>query len=68
MQSGSTFNTMTSELKTQRDELVGANATLDERNRFTGAREPARVELCVHVRLGQAEVVEFQHARNGAIH
>jgi two-component system, NtrC family, nitrogen regulation sensor histidine kinase NtrY len=34
---GSTFNTMTSELKTQRDELVGANATLDERNRFMEA-------------------------------
>lgn len=34
---GSTFNTMTSELKSQRDELVGANATLDERNRFMEA-------------------------------
>jgi len=34
---GSTFNTMTTELKTQRDELVGANATLDERNRFMEA-------------------------------
>src|SRR5680860_780498 len=34
---GSTFNTMTSELKTQRDELVGANSTLDERNRFMEA-------------------------------
>jgi len=31
---GSTFNTMASELKTQRDELVGTNATLDEHNRF----------------------------------
>lgn len=34
---GSTFNTMTSELKSQRDELVGANATLDERNCFMEA-------------------------------
>jgi two-component system, NtrC family, nitrogen regulation sensor histidine kinase NtrY len=34
---GSTFNTMTSELKSQRDELVGANSTLDERNRFMEA-------------------------------
>jgi two-component system nitrogen regulation sensor histidine kinase NtrY len=34
---GSTFNTMATELKTQRDELVGANATLDERNRFMEA-------------------------------
>jgi len=34
---GSTFNTMASELKTQRDELVGANGTLDERNRFMEA-------------------------------
>lgn len=34
---GSTFNTMASELKTQRDDLVGANATLDERNRFMEA-------------------------------
>jgi len=34
---GSTFNTMASELKTQRDELVGANETLDERNRFMEA-------------------------------
>ena len=34
---GSTFNTMASELKTQRDELVGANSTLDERNRFMEA-------------------------------
>ena len=34
---GSTFNTMASELKSQRDELVGANATLDERNRFMSA-------------------------------
>jgi two-component system nitrogen regulation sensor histidine kinase NtrY len=34
---GSTFNTMTSELKTQRDELVGANTTLDERRRFMEA-------------------------------
>ena len=34
---GSTFNTMASELRTQRDELVGANATLDERNRFMEA-------------------------------
>ena len=34
---GSTFNTMTSELKSQRDELVGANTTLDERRRFMEA-------------------------------
>jgi two-component system, NtrC family, nitrogen regulation sensor histidine kinase NtrY len=34
---GTTFNTMTSELKSQRDELVGANSTLDERNRFMEA-------------------------------
>ena len=34
---GSTFNTMTSELKSQRDELVGANLTLDERRRFMEA-------------------------------
>ncbi len=34
---GSTFNTMASELKTQRDELVGANTTLDEHNRFMSA-------------------------------
>ncbi len=34
---GSTFNTMASELKSQRDELVGANATLDERNCFMEA-------------------------------
>ena len=34
---GTSFNTMASELKTQRDELVGANATLDERNRFMEA-------------------------------
>ncbi|MEM7191336.1 MAG: PAS domain-containing sensor histidine kinase [Pseudomonadota bacterium] len=34
---GSTFNTMASELKTQRDELVGTNATLDEHNRFMSA-------------------------------
>jgi len=34
---GSTFNTMASELKSQRDELVGANNTLDERNRFMEA-------------------------------
>jgi two-component system nitrogen regulation sensor histidine kinase NtrY len=34
---GSTFNTMTSELKSQRDALVGANATLDERRRFMEA-------------------------------
>jgi two-component system nitrogen regulation sensor histidine kinase NtrY len=34
---GSTFNTMASELKRQRDELVGANATLDERNCFMEA-------------------------------
>lgn len=34
---GSTFNTMTAELKTQRDELVGANVTLDEHNRFMSA-------------------------------
>jgi len=34
---GSTFNTMTSELRSQRDELVGANTTLDERRRFMEA-------------------------------
>jgi two-component system nitrogen regulation sensor histidine kinase NtrY len=34
---GTTFNNMASELKSQRDELVGANATLDERNRFMEA-------------------------------
>lgn len=34
---GDTFNTMTSELKSQRDALVGANATLDERRRFMEA-------------------------------
>jgi two-component system nitrogen regulation sensor histidine kinase NtrY len=34
---GSTFNTMTSELKRQRDALVGANSTLDERRRFMEA-------------------------------
>ena len=34
---GSTFNTMTSELKSQRDELVGANMKLDERRRFMEA-------------------------------
>jgi two-component system nitrogen regulation sensor histidine kinase NtrY len=34
---GDTFNTMTSELKTQRDALVGANSTLDERRRFMEA-------------------------------
>jgi two-component system nitrogen regulation sensor histidine kinase NtrY len=34
---GSTFNTMTSELRSQRDELVGANSKLDERRRFTEA-------------------------------
>ncbi len=34
---GSTFNTMTSELKSQRDELVGANTMLDERRRFMEA-------------------------------
>ncbi len=34
---GSTFNTMTSELKSQRDALVGANTTLDERRRFMEA-------------------------------
>lgn len=34
---GASFNTMASELKTQRDELVGANDTLDERNRFMEA-------------------------------
>jgi two-component system nitrogen regulation sensor histidine kinase NtrY len=34
---GSTFNTMTSELKSQRDELVGANEALDERRRFMEA-------------------------------
>jgi two-component system nitrogen regulation sensor histidine kinase NtrY len=34
---GSTFNTMTSELKSQRDELVDANSKLDERRRFMEA-------------------------------
>ena len=34
---GSTFNTMTSELKSQRDALVGANSKLDERRRFIEA-------------------------------
>ncbi len=34
---GTTFNTMTSELKSQRDALVGANSTLDERRRFMEA-------------------------------
>jgi two-component system nitrogen regulation sensor histidine kinase NtrY len=34
---GSTFNNMTSELKSQRDELVGANTKLDERRRFMEA-------------------------------
>jgi two-component system nitrogen regulation sensor histidine kinase NtrY len=34
---GTTFNTMSSELKSQRDELVGANTMLDERNRFMEA-------------------------------
>jgi two-component system nitrogen regulation sensor histidine kinase NtrY len=34
---GSTFNTMTSELRSQRDELVGANTKLDERRRFMEA-------------------------------
>jgi two-component system nitrogen regulation sensor histidine kinase NtrY len=34
---GSTFNTMTSKLKSQRDELVGANTALDERRRFMEA-------------------------------
>jgi two-component system nitrogen regulation sensor histidine kinase NtrY len=34
---GSTFNIMTSELKSQRDELVGANMQLDERRRFMEA-------------------------------
>ena len=34
---GRTFNTMTAELKTQRDALVAANATMDARRRFTEA-------------------------------
>jgi two-component system nitrogen regulation sensor histidine kinase NtrY len=34
---GSTFNTMTTELRSQRDELVGANMKLDERRRFMEA-------------------------------
>jgi two-component system, NtrC family, nitrogen regulation sensor histidine kinase NtrY len=34
---GATFNTMTAELKSQRDALVGANTTLDERRRFMEA-------------------------------
>jgi two-component system nitrogen regulation sensor histidine kinase NtrY len=36
-QLGATFNRMTSELRGQRDELVGANAMLDERRRFMEA-------------------------------
>ncbi|MCG8561353.1 MAG: ATP-binding protein, partial [Hyphomicrobiales bacterium] len=34
---GSTFNTMTSQLRSQRNELVGANTMLDERRRFIEA-------------------------------
>jgi two-component system, NtrC family, nitrogen regulation sensor histidine kinase NtrY len=34
---GRTFNTMTSELKSQRDELVAANTVMDARRRFTEA-------------------------------
>jgi two-component system nitrogen regulation sensor histidine kinase NtrY len=34
---GSTFNTMTSELRSQRNELVGANLKLDDRRRFMEA-------------------------------
>ena len=34
---GTTFNTMTSELKSQRDELMGANTKLDERRSFMEA-------------------------------
>ncbi len=34
---GRTFNQMTSQLKSQRDELVGANEQLDQRRRFTEA-------------------------------
>ena len=34
---GSTFNTMTQELESQRDELVSANTKLDERRRFMEA-------------------------------
>ncbi|HEX5931684.1 MAG TPA: PAS domain-containing sensor histidine kinase [Methyloceanibacter sp.] len=34
---GSTFNTMTAELKSQRDELIGANSKLDERRQFMEA-------------------------------
>ena len=34
---GSTFNDMTAELKSQRDELVGANLKLDDRRRFMEA-------------------------------
>ncbi|MGI8725721.1 MAG: ATP-binding protein [Methyloceanibacter sp.] len=34
---GTTFNTMTSELKSQRDELIGANTKLDERRSFMEA-------------------------------
>lgn len=36
-QLGSTFNNMASELRSQQDELMGANAMLDERRRFTEA-------------------------------
>jgi two-component system nitrogen regulation sensor histidine kinase NtrY len=36
-QLGSTFNRMTSELRNQRDALVGANTALDERRRFMEA-------------------------------
>ncbi len=34
---GETFNKMTAELKTRRDELVNANALMDQRRRFTEA-------------------------------
>ncbi|MGD9501828.1 MAG: ATP-binding protein [Methyloceanibacter sp.] len=34
---GSTFNTLTAELKSQRDELMGANEALDERRQFMEA-------------------------------
>ncbi len=36
-QLGSTFNNMASELRSQQDELMGANAKLDDRRRFTEA-------------------------------
>jgi len=37
-QLGETFNKMTQELRTQRDELVNASETIDSRRRFIEAR------------------------------